>query len=42
MMNNIINILAEHIVLRVIYVLGYVICYVLHSSLRIYNKKEAI
>jgi len=38
MMNNIVNILSEYIVLRVIYVLRYVLRNVLHAALRIYNK----
>lgn len=42
MMNNIINILAKNIILRIIYILRYVICYIFHSSFRIYNEQKTI
>jgi len=42
MMNNVVNILLEYIVLRVIYVLRYVIRNMHHAALRIYNEYKAV
>jgi hypothetical protein len=42
MMNNVVDILAEHIVLRVIYVVRYVIRNVFHAALRVHDKQKAV
>lgn len=38
MVNNVVNILSEYIVLRVIDIMRYVIRNVLHAAFRIYNE----
>lgn len=38
MMNNVVNILSEYIVFRVVYVLRYIFRNVFHAAFRIYNE----